>query len=313
MTPLVVAMSSTDVRQWLEPLPVGVELVELDRATPSELERVEFLISGREAGGRIAEMPNLRAIQALSAGVDWLAGRVPEGVVVCNAAGVFDDTLAEWVLSTVLATYRGLDRAWQAGLRHQWEPYVPDQVRGRRITILGYGSIGRAVAARFQPFGVELSFVARTPRPGVHGIDGLDDLLPATDVLVVLLPLTRETNGLLDATRLGRLPHGALVVIGGRGRVVDTSALRALAATGQIRAILDVVDPEPLPPDDPLWSTPGVMITPHIAGDGPDTDERAGRLAGEQLRRFAAGEPLQHRVPPYLLEAIDGGPVSRTD
>jgi phosphoglycerate dehydrogenase-like enzyme len=302
-----VGATATPALEYLEPLPRTSELIRLGGAvTEADMGRIEFLIAdGPALAPLIPRMSSLRVIQALSAGVDWLAGRVPDGVHVYNAAGVFDEPLAEWVLAAVLGMQRGFPRAWDAQLRREWEPFGPGQLRGAHVAILGYGAIGVAVERRLKPFGVRLSRIARTSRPGILGLDELDALLPTVDILVVLLPLARSTYRLLDQRRLSLLPRGALLVNAGRGRVVDSAALRNLTATGHLRAALDVVDQEPLPPDDALWSTAGVMITPHIAGDGPESEERKYRLAGEQLRRYAAGRPLVFEVRPYLLEPFE--------
>jgi phosphoglycerate dehydrogenase-like enzyme len=144
--------------------------------------------------------------------------------------------------------------------------------------------------------------VARTARDGVRGLADLDEVLRGAEILVNILPLTSETTGLLDARRLSLLPDGALVVNAGRGRTIETVALVEELRAGRIRAALDVTDPEPLPRDHPLWGLPNVLITPHMAGDSPASTIRAFELAGDQVRRFAAGEPLINEVARYLLE-----------
>jgi len=244
---------------------------------------------------------SLRVIQTTSAGVDWLIGQVPEHITVCNARGVYDAPLAEWVVGAILAMQRGLVQSRDAQARHAWDAIEPPDLLGRSVVILGQGSIGTAIADRLRPFGVELTGVARTAREGVRGLADLDDVLLRADILVNMLPLTTETAGLVDARRLGLLPDGALVVNAGRGRTIDTAALVAELRAGRLRAALDVTDPEPLPPDHPLWELPNVLITPHMAGDSPESTIRAFRLAGDQIRRFAAGEPLINEVPRYLL------------
>jgi phosphoglycerate dehydrogenase-like enzyme len=137
--------------------------------------------------------------------------------------------------------------------------------------------------------------VARRAREGVRGVDELDELLPLADAVVVLLPLTEQTRGFVDARFLARLRDGALLVNAGRGAVVDTDALVSALARGRLRAVLDVTDPEPLPAGHPLWDL-ALAITPHKAGDSIAADARAVALAARQLRRFAAGEPLQNIV-----------------
>jgi phosphoglycerate dehydrogenase-like enzyme len=285
-----------------DPGPVP-DLADVELIVPSERIRpplFELLAGG---GGR------LRVIQTTSAGVDWLIGRVPEHVKVCNARGVYDAPLAEWVVGAILAMQRGLVQARDAQARHAWEVIEPPELLGRRVVILGLGSIGTAIADRLRPFGVEIVGVGRRARAGVLGLADLDEALPDAEILVNMLPLTGESTGLLDARRLGLLPDGALVVNAGRGRTIDTTALVQELQTGRLRAALDVTDPEPLPPDHPLWELPNVLITPHMAGDSPGSTIRAFELAGEQIRRFAAGERLLNEVDRYLLE---DGPGSRT-
>jgi phosphoglycerate dehydrogenase-like enzyme len=278
-----------------EPVPMP-DLAEVDLVVPFTRIReplFELLAGG---GGR------LRVIQTLSAGVDWLVGRVPGHVMVCNARGVYDAPLAEWVVGAILAMQRGLVQARDAQARGDWEAIEPPELVGRRVVILGLGSIGSAIADRLRPFGVEVTGVGRTARDRVRGLADHDEVLGDAEILVDILPLTSETTGLLDARRLGLLPDGALVVNAGRGRTIETAALVEELQAGRLRAALDVTDPEPLPRDHPLWGLPNVLITPHMAGDSPGSTIRAFELAGDQVRRFAAGEPLINEVARYLLD-----------
>ncbi len=278
-----------------EPGPVP-DLAEVELIVPSARTRLPLLDLLDRGGGR------LRVIQTTSAGVDWLVGRVPEHVIVCNARGVYDAPLAEWVVGAILAMQRGLVESRDAQLRAEWATIEPPELAGRRVVILGLGSIGSAIADRLRPFGVDLIGVGRTSRDGVRGLADLDEVLRDAEILVNILPLTSETDGLLDGRRLGLLPDGALVVNAGRGRTIETAALVAELRVGRIRAALDVTDPEPLPPDHPLWGLPNVLISPHMAGDSPTSTIRSFALAGDQIRRFAAGEPLINEVARYLLK-----------
>jgi len=287
---------NVDVR-LVPPEPQQVpDLAEVDLVVPYVRIREPLLEQLARGGGR------LRVIQTLSAGVDWLVGRVPENVMVCNARGVYDAPLAEWVVGAILAMQRGLVQSRDAQARGAWETMEPPELSGRRVVILGLGSIGTAIADRLRPFGVEVIGVGRTARDGVRGLADLDEVLRDADILVNILPLTSETRGLLDARRLSLLPDGALLVNAGRGRTIETDSLVEELQAGRIRAALDVTDPEPLPPDHPLWELPNVLITPHMAGDSPASTIRAFELAGDQVRRFAAGEPLINEVARYLLE-----------
>jgi phosphoglycerate dehydrogenase-like enzyme len=276
-----------------EPVPdlAGVDLIVPYMRTRTLL--LELLGGGGE---------RLRVIQTLSAGVDWLIGRVPAHVMVCNARGVYDAPLAEWVVGAILAMERGLVQSRDAQARREWDAIEPPELAGRRVVILGLGSIGTAIADRLRPFGVEVIGVGRKARDGVRGLADLDEVLRDAEILVNMLPLTSETRSLLDARRLRLLPDGALVVNAGRGRTIETAALVEELQAGRIRAALDVTDPEPLPPDHPLWRLPNVLVTPHMAGDSPGSTIRAFALAGDQIRRFAAGEPLINEVGRYLLE-----------
>jgi phosphoglycerate dehydrogenase-like enzyme len=307
--PIVVCLPDIPEREHMGALPDDVQVVLVpDGGEPvPDLSAVDLIVPigrVREPLMELLAAPpgRLRVIQTLSAGVDWLRGRVPSQVAVCNARGVYDAPLAEWVLGAILAMQRGLVQARDAQARRTWEGFEPPELGGRRVVILGLGSIGSAIAARLAPFGVQIVGVARTQRPGARSLADLDELLPEADIVVNMLPLTSETIGLLDATRLARLPDGALLVNAGRGRTVDTAALVLELESGRLRAVLDVTDPEPLPADHALWALPNVLISPHIAGDSPATTVRAFALAGDQVRRFAAGQPLINVVDRYLLE-----------
>jgi phosphoglycerate dehydrogenase-like enzyme len=288
------------------PSSVDVRLVPADAAAIPDLDEIEVIVPygpAREplyrllagGGGR------LRVIQTTSAGVDWLIGRVPQAITVCNARGVYDVPLAEWVVGAILAMERGLIEARDAQARRAWEAIEPPELAGRRVVILGFGSIGTAIAERLRPFGVTVVGVGRTARDGTVGLDELDAVLGSADVLVNMVPLTGATTRLLDGRRLSLMPDGALVVNAGRGRTTDTDALVAELRSGRLRAVLDVTDPEPLPADHPLWTLPNALVTPHMAGDSPASTRRAFALAGDQIRRYAAGEGLLNVVDRYLL------------
>jgi phosphoglycerate dehydrogenase-like enzyme len=304
---VVVCLPDLPEREHMGGFPANVEVVLIPPAPGPvpDLMTADLVVPSMRARERLFDAlrgpSRLRVIQTLSAGVDWLVGRVPDGVLVCNARGVYDGPLAEWVVGVILAFQRGLVGARDAQLAGSWIPYEPRELAGRRVVILGLGSIGTAVAERLRPFGVEITGVARTRRDGVLGLADLDEILPRAEILVDLLPFTSETAGLLDARRLALLPDGALIVNGGRGATVVTTDLVRELEAGRLRAALDVTDPEPLPAGHPLWSLPNALVTPHVAGDSPEATVRAFALAGAQIRRFAAGEPLINEVPRYLL------------
>ncbi|HEU0244054.1 MAG TPA: 2-hydroxyacid dehydrogenase [Candidatus Limnocylindrales bacterium] len=305
---VVVCLPDLPGREGMGALPpnVDVVLIPTDARPVPDLTRADMVVPVDRARGPLVEAladgRGPRVVQTLSAGFEWLVGRVPEGVIVCNAKGVFDRPVAEWVVAAILAMQRGLVRARDAQTRGTWEDFDPQELAGRRVLILGFGSIGSAVADRLRPFEVDITGIARTRRDGALGFEDLDAVLPAADILVDLLPVTSETDGMLDARRLALLPDGALVVNAGRGRTIVTQALVAELERGRLRAALDVTDPEPPPEGHALWSLPNVLLTPHIAGNSAEASERLFGLVGDQVRRFAAGQPLRNQVPRYLLE-----------
>ncbi len=288
-------------REAVGKLPEGVKLglVPREGPLPSAALAAEFVVpSARDA--RVLEalprMQALRVVQTLSAGVDWLLGSVPTGVTVCDAGGARDAAVAEWVMAATLASTKALPELRDRQREHRWEWQRSKELAGSTIAILGYGSIGAAVEARVAPFGVEVVRLARRAREGVYGVEDLDKVLPLADVVVVLVPLTPATTGLVGAEQLARMRPGALLVNAARGPVVDYRALLGELQAGRIRAAVDVTDPEPLPPGHPLWDAPGLLVTPHLAGDTEAADRRAYVLVGEQVRRYVRGEPLRNRV-----------------
>ncbi len=281
-------------------LPAGVELHLIPKEGFSEaLLEAEFLVPGSDEPfviEALARMPKLRVIQTLSAGVDWLLPSVPPGVTLCDARGTRDRPVAEWVLGAILASLKHLSEARDSQRAHDWQWREPDELAGKTVMILGYGSIGLTVERLLVASEAEVIRVARRARPGVHAVDELASLLGLADIVVVLLPLTPATEGLLDREMLGCMREGALLVNAARGPIVDTEALLELLQSGRIRAALDVTEPEPLPADHPLWDAPGLLITPHFAGDTQGAERRAFALVGEQVRRYVRGEPLVNVV-----------------
>ena len=275
----------------VELAPAGVEVLQL----PDGRERAEFVLPNwddRETFRALPRLERLRVLQVVSAGTDGIESRVPPWATLCNARGTRDAAVAEWVVGALLGDAYG---QLAAAHRRRWSEAVPRELQGSHVLIVGFGSIGEAVRRRLEAFGVTVTGVARRARDDVHGTDELPSLVGRADSVVVLAPLTPETEGLFDAALLARMRDGALLVNAGRGRVVDTEALLGELESGRLRAVLDVVDPEPLPDDHPLWDA-ALAITPHNAGDTAAADERAMRFGAEQLARFARGEPLLNVV-----------------
>jgi phosphoglycerate dehydrogenase-like enzyme len=273
------------------------EQVDPTVTVPDSVAEVEVYVPPYAVGSAVADviphMTSLRYVLSLTAGVDNLRPAIPAGVTLCSGRGIHDASTAELVLTLVLASLRGVPQFVRAQERHEWTPGWHEALADRSVLVVGQGAIGSAIEARLIPFECAVVRVARSAREGVHAVSDLPALLPDADVVVLAVPLTDETRGLVDAAFLGAMKHGALLVNVARGAIVDTAALVAALEAGRITAALDVVDPEPLPPDSPLWDAPGLLISPHVGGSSSAMWPRAYRLIRHQLHRIAAGrEPV---------------------
>ena len=244
-------------------------------------------------------LPRLRLVQLMSAGAEKFVGRLPERVVLCNARGAHTPATAEWAVAATLAAQRGLPHFTRLQEAGRWEMRTDHSLVGAKVLMVGAGDIGRTIGAMMAGFDVDVTWVARTAREGVHAFGDLPDLLPHADVVVLIVPVTPETTGMVDAAFLAAMKDDALLVNAARGVVVDTDALLAELTAGRLRAALDVTEPEPLPEGHPLWSAPGLLLTPHVAGAVPDTNARATAAVTDQLARVLAGEPLTNVVHQY--------------
>lgn len=290
------------------PEPVRVESIPAEPLRDPDLGQVEVLVpryGSRTVLEALPQMPSLRLIQTLESGVDWLAPFVPPGAALCNCRGAHDSAVAEWVVGAILVMRRRLLEHLDAQRRSEWRDVVSSRgwlpphagdLEGASVLIVGFGSIGAAVEKRLLPFGVDVQRVARTARPGVSDPSALPQLVAAADIVILLLPLTAETTGHFGPDLIAAMKPGALLVNAGRGPVVEKQALLEALESDRLRAALDVTDPEPLPPDDPLWSAPNLLLTPHMAGDTPRRFRRSWRFAGEQVTRLYDGLPLENVI-----------------
>jgi phosphoglycerate dehydrogenase-like enzyme len=270
------------------------EVVDPTVTVPDSVGDVEVYVPPYAVGTAVADviprMTSLRYVQTVTAGVDNIRPAIPAGVTLCSGRGIHDTSTAELVLTLVLSSLRGVPGFVRSQDRHEWTPGWHPALADRTVLLVGYGAIGAAVEARLAPFECSVVRVARSARDGVHPISELPGLLPDADVVVLVLPLTDQTRGLVDAGFLAAMKDGALLVNVARGPVVDTDALVAALRSGRVRAALDVVDPEPLPADSPLWDCPGLLVSPHVGGSSSAMWPRAHRLVRDQLHRIAAGE-----------------------
>ncbi|WP_026928971.1 2-hydroxyacid dehydrogenase [Glycomyces tenuis] len=289
-----------EARPLLGELPETVTVEVFDGGEPpSDPADVEFWVPPslrNDPVDMVGSMPALRVVQLLSAGAEVWVPHVPDGVALCDNRGAHTESTAEWAAAAALASVRHLDFFARKQSEHEWAPRTSGTLWGGTALIVGAGSIGEAVARRLEACGMDITRIARTARPGVGTVADLPELLPAADVVVVIVPLTPETEGLVDADFLSRMKDGALLVNAARGKIVDTGALTAEVAAGRLRCALDVTEPEPLPADHPLWGLEGALITPHAGGAVEGLLERCYPPVGEQIRRLAAGEPLANVV-----------------
>lgn len=294
----------------------GVEVIRVPRGLrePLEVDLWVLPFGRKDVAETFQYLRGVKVVQSLMAGVDWVLPWLPSGVVLCDGRGLHDVSASEWVVGAILATmkrfplyrdlqavqeWRGFGDAEEEGGVHAGQyRLLAEELAGKTVLIVGYGSIGAAIEARLLPFGVKVLRVARSARmaPVVSPVGDLRRLLPEADVVVVIVPLTPETRGLLGAVELGLMKPGALLVNAARGPVVETDALVVALEERRIRAALDVTDPEPLPEGHPLWTAPGCFITPHIGGSTPEFIFRAFEFAGQQVRRYVDGEPLENMV-----------------
>jgi len=290
-----VGVDESLAQELLVDFPPEAEIVRVPRHPAGTLD-VDFWIipfARRDAQEVFSHLRGVKAVQSMMAGVDW-------------------------VLTAILAAMKRFPHYRDVQLRQQWrgQASVPngfmdeagpqvglyrvlgDDLAGKTVLLVGYGSIGSAIEARLAPFGVKILRVARTPKaePKVHAVNDLHELLPQADIVIMIVPLTKETQGMIGAPEISLMKPGALLVNAARGPVVVTEALIEALQQQRIVAVLDVTDPEPLPEGHPLWSAPNCMITPHIGGSTPEFIHRAFRFGAAQVRRFIAGQELENVV-----------------
>ena len=242
----------------------------------------------------MAHMPLLEVCQLPTAGFEHARAHLPAGVTLCNAAGVHDASTAELAVGLMLARLRRIDDMARAMPSGEFIHDRYDALADKRVLIVGAGGIGRALARRLEGFECEVVLVGRTARPGVRARSELATLVPEADVVVIAVPLDDSTRGMVDAAFLALMHDGALLVNVARGPIVDTDAM--LAEAGRVSFALDVTDPEPLPPEHPLWRAPGVLISPHVGGNTTAFLPRVGRLVRQQVERWESGSPLANVI-----------------
>lgn len=254
--------------------------------------------------GFFATLTGLRLVVNLGAGVDALVGRddLPDVPIIRLSDPGMVSLMTSYVLFAVIRYARDIDKFEEAQRAGAWRYIHPRALSEVRVAILGLGELGAAAAKALAALGFDVRGWSRTARSvdGVrclHGMDALDEVLAEAEIVVVLLPLTEETRGLIDAARLRRMPPGAKLINAARGAILDEDALIAALADGHLGgATLDVFVTEPLPAESPLWRLPNVLITPHLASI--TVPEAAARNVAESIRRVQRGEPPLHAIDP---------------
>jgi phosphoglycerate dehydrogenase-like enzyme len=318
---LRVGYPATLAAELLSDFPQGIELIPLPNSLDHNVD-IDVWIPDPYPAGSIRIAPWLRGVRlvlSLMAGTEWIPGAVGPHVTICNARGAHNVSTAEWTVASILAMLKYFpfyldaqrtgqwNRRFEAGARYAaitgdarpiYPPVMVEELTGKTVLLVGYGAIGKEIERMLVPFDIDLLRVARSARtdPLVHAVGDLDSLLPRAEIVILILPSTAESHGLIGARQLALLPQGALLVNAARGPVVDTDALIDALQSGKIRAALDVTDPEPLPQGHPLWSCPNLLITPHVAGSSPQFALRALRVAADELRRYIDGKPLHNVV-----------------
>ena len=318
---LRVGYPATLAAELFSDFPQEVELISLPDTLDHDVD-IDVWIPDPYSNRAIKTWPHLRGVRlvlALLAGTEWIPGVVGPHVTICNAHGAHNISTAEWTVASILAMlkyfpfYLDVQHAGQWKLRYKasanyaeltgdarpiYPPVMLEELTGKKVLLVGYGSIGKEIERMLAPFHVDMVRVARSARtqPEVFVVGDLDKLLPRAEVVILILPSTPETQGLIGQRQFGLMRQGALLVNAARGPIVDTDALIDALQSGKVRAALDVIDPEPLPDGHPLWSCPNLLITPHVGGSSPQFARNALRVAAAELRRHMNGEPLQNIV-----------------
>lgn len=307
---LLVAVPTDRLATNIGAVPDGVELVVWDMKSPAPASRIDIVVPPyMGSSGSLEALRGLEVglVQSQSIGYDGVEQLLPPGMPFANAASVHEASTAELAVGLMIAAQRQFPRFVRAQERGEWAPVFADSLADRRVLLVGFGGVGKAVAQRLAPFEVEMTALARSARTervdglgdvAVRGMDELETLVSDAEIIVLSLPANDETHHLFDAELIARMAPDALLVNVGRGPLIDTDALVQALHEGRIRAASDVFEQEPLPAGHPLWSAPNLLITPHGGGASTAMNPRMARLVRTQIERMLAGEPPVNVVIP---------------
>jgi phosphoglycerate dehydrogenase-like enzyme len=309
----------------LSAMPAGAEMVPLEAGLDHDVDLDVWIPDALTPRAKEIwqHLRGVKLVLSLMAGTEWIPETVGPHVTICNARGAHNIATAEWTMAAIFASLKYVPLYCEIQASGNWKrrkeaaeqyarlhtdegaiypPVMQEELAGSKVLMVGYGSIGKDIERMLEPFDVELARVARTARAGsdtepmVYPITDLDQLLPDADIVILILPLTPESHGLMGAREMSRMKKSALLVNAARGPVVQTDALVEALNAGAIRAAIDVTDPEPLPEGHPLWKCPNLYITPHIGGSSPRFMRRALKVVAAELERYIKGEPLENVV-----------------
>jgi len=302
--PLIVTVPTEELHEALATTPEADVLV-WDLAGAPPRPDIDLVVAPYMADpAALAALDGLRPllVQSQSIGYEGVSAVLPPGFTFSNAAGVHEASTAELAVGLMIASQRRLPALVHAQADHRWAHAGSRSLADSRVIVIGQGGVGRAIVSRLVPFEVDVVRVATTRRADADGVvravDELSGLLPDADVVTLAVPLSAGTAGLVNREFLAAMKPGALLVNVARGRVVVTEDLVEAVRAGRVRAALDVVDPEPLPPEHPLWSLDDVLLTPHVGGHSTAMRPRVVALIRRQIEALGAGRPPHNVVIP---------------
>lgn len=262
----------------------------------SDLSKITFYVptymSGKSGLEYSRTMGSLKVLQMPNAGYEDALPYLRDGVILCNARGVHDDSTAELAIGLAIAARRGFSDFAKAQAAGEWAHKRYNSFNDTNIAIIGSGSIGQTLRKYLEVFDVKVTNYSRSGANGSTLISELDRNISQYDIIFLVLPLNQDSQNLMDSKRINAMKPGATLVNVARGQIVDTAALIGALNAGKISAGLDVTDPEPLPTGHPLWQAKNCVITPHVGGDSTAFDSRCKKLVENQLLRLANGEAL---------------------
>lgn len=287
--------------QWEDlVIPDSLEYLPTNGIAPyaEDLEKITFFVP-LYMGAVIADIPrmsSLKVVQSLLAGVEELERVVPKNVILCNAAGVHDESTSELAIGLAIATRRGFAGFVSNQAQGVWRHTRNSALTDSKIAILGYGNIGKMIYKKLRVFEVDAHVFTRSGMNGTGTLANFDRQLSTFDLIILIMPLNADSYHFMNANRLASMKDGSSLINVARGSIIDTEALSAELYSGRISAGIDVTDPEPLPQTHRLWAAPNLIITPHVGGDSAAFEPRGRALVQSQLSRFASGQTLLNIV-----------------